>query len=498
MGNRIAKHVWKDETWERSTYYLLDAQGNQVSIYEHRVLINTALFNLEENNIYGTSRVGSKHSNLNVLNTSITQNYVHQLGNKNYEFTNHLGNVLTVFTDKKIPQGEDNNGKVDGYEIGIFSTADYSPFGVQLDGRSMRSEGYRYGFNGQEKTDELSGSGNHTTATFWEYSSRIGRRWNTDPVVKEYISPYACFGNNPIFYADPNGDDWVGCNSNGGDAGNLEWRDDITTEEQAKEMGFDIYHKVGTVIQGRLNKSDDFQGVYLGKGFAHYSKEMKDPESGVSSIPEASSGLSDLLKSPILPSPGYKISNPEALKRAWMNDPDPFIGIMNKFAMGAALAPAAIMALPSIYQYGGGALKYGYEGMKLYHNSIGVNGGYVNAGLNYLNQSYTTGELGMNGKSISGLIMAGSLPFNASLFGQIAVGASDPWGSINFSSSKGLYLDGFVSGNQTIQKTMALSTMGLFGPLYQQVPLFNSKGINFLIEQGAMAPMQKALQNVEE
>ena len=45
---------------------------------------------------------------------------------------------------------------------------------------------------------------------------------------------------------------------------------------------------------------------------------------------------------------------------------------------------------------------------------------------------------------------------------------------------------------------MALSTMGLFGPLYQQVPLFNSKGINFLIEQGAMATMQKALQNVEE
>jgi hypothetical protein len=191
-------------------------------------------------------------------------------------------------------------------------------------------------------------------------------------------------------------------------------------------------------------------------------------------------------------------SSPKALESAWMNDPDPFIGIINKAAMGAALAPAAIMSLPSIYQYGGGALKYGYEGMKLYHNSIGVNGGYVNAGLNYLNQSYTTGELGMNGKSISGLIMAGSLPFNASLFGQIAVGASDPWGSINFSSSKGLYLDGFVSGNQTIQKTMALSTMGLFGPLYQQVPLFNSKGINFLIEQGAMAPMQKALQNVEE
>jgi YD repeat-containing protein len=58
MGNRIAKHVWKDETWERSTYYLLDAQGNQVSIYEHNpdaqslnLCIQCDLFNSSKNEI---------------------------------------------------------------------------------------------------------------------------------------------------------------------------------------------------------------------------------------------------------------------------------------------------------------------------------------------------------------------------------------------------------------------------------------------------------------
>ncbi len=37
------------------------------------------------------------------------------------------------------------------------------------------------------------------------YDSRIGRRWERDPVVKEWESPYAAFKNNPIQFADPLG-----------------------------------------------------------------------------------------------------------------------------------------------------------------------------------------------------------------------------------------------------------------------------------------------------
>lgn len=36
---------------------------------------------------------------------------------------------------------------------------------------------YRYGFNGQEKVDEIAGQGNHYTAEFWEYDSRTGRQF---------------------------------------------------------------------------------------------------------------------------------------------------------------------------------------------------------------------------------------------------------------------------------------------------------------------------------
>jgi RHS repeat-associated protein len=58
--------------------------------------------------------------------------------------------------------------------------------------------------NGQEKDDEIA-QGIYT-AMYWEYDSRIGRRWNLDPKPFVGISYYSCFLNNPIMFADPNGD----------------------------------------------------------------------------------------------------------------------------------------------------------------------------------------------------------------------------------------------------------------------------------------------------
>ncbi len=70
--------------------------------------------------------------------------------------------------------------------------------------RSWNSTASRYGFNGQEKDSEI-GEGIYT-AEFWQYDSRIGRRWNIDPVIDPSESPYACFKNNPIAFNDPAGD----------------------------------------------------------------------------------------------------------------------------------------------------------------------------------------------------------------------------------------------------------------------------------------------------
>jgi hypothetical protein len=68
----------------------------------------------------------------------------------------------------------------------------------------------KYGFNGQEKCPEIAEG--HTTALFWEYDSRLGRRWNLDPKPNPSISQYATFENNPIKFSDVLGDTVKGNN----------------------------------------------------------------------------------------------------------------------------------------------------------------------------------------------------------------------------------------------------------------------------------------------
>ena len=66
---------------------------------------------------------------------------------------------------------------------------------------------YRYAFNGQERETEVSPGA--YSAEFWMYESRLGRRWNREPLIEKYpfLSSYACFQNNPILFSDPDGRD---------------------------------------------------------------------------------------------------------------------------------------------------------------------------------------------------------------------------------------------------------------------------------------------------
>jgi hypothetical protein len=65
--------------------------------------------------------------------------------------------------------------------------------------------GYKYSLNGQEKSTEIEPGGSSTTAEFWQYDARLGRRWNMDPVPATGITDYATFYNNPIQFSDPLG-----------------------------------------------------------------------------------------------------------------------------------------------------------------------------------------------------------------------------------------------------------------------------------------------------
>ena len=71
--------------------------------------------------------------------------------------------------------------------------------------RSSSLDKYRYGFNGQEKENSVNGSYSTTSAEFWMYDGRLGRRWDVDPVFIPSVSSYSTFLNCPVFYSDPNG-----------------------------------------------------------------------------------------------------------------------------------------------------------------------------------------------------------------------------------------------------------------------------------------------------
>lgn len=91
------------------------------------------------------------------------------------------------------------------YSSVLNNVTDYYAFGSIMPGRNYNSPNYRYGFNGQEKDDEVYGSGNLNTAEFWGYDTRLGRRWNMDPEPFDFMSEYSCFANNPIMFPDPLG-----------------------------------------------------------------------------------------------------------------------------------------------------------------------------------------------------------------------------------------------------------------------------------------------------
>ena len=132
-------------------------------------------------------------------------------GDKRYELSNHLGNVLVVINDKKIPEFEKPDMPETGlvaFNADVLSYSDYYPFGMLQDARHGSKANYRYGFNGMEKDDELKGEGNSYDFGARMYDSRVGRWFSTDPIEKSFssFSPYIYSFNNPILFTDPDGE----------------------------------------------------------------------------------------------------------------------------------------------------------------------------------------------------------------------------------------------------------------------------------------------------
>lgn len=127
-------------------------------------------------------------------------------GNQTINFTsNTTGNVTVEISSQITGSG---TYSVNPYiDIDNFNLSWDSTYTAYVNNCGSNAENYKYGFNTQEKDNEIAGENNFYTAEFWEYDARIARRWNVDPVFKEFESPYACFGGNSIYYNDIKGDD---------------------------------------------------------------------------------------------------------------------------------------------------------------------------------------------------------------------------------------------------------------------------------------------------
>jgi RHS repeat-associated protein len=85
---------------------------------------------------------------------------------------------------------------------------DYYPYGMLIAERSWSSSGYRYGYQGYEKDNEVKGDGNSYTTEWRIYDPRLGKWLSPDPLTRKYpsMSPYLAYGGNPILIIDVAGD----------------------------------------------------------------------------------------------------------------------------------------------------------------------------------------------------------------------------------------------------------------------------------------------------
>jgi RHS repeat-associated protein len=248
-GNRLWKKVTpKGSGAVISTYYYLrDAQGNEMCRYvKYTNTTSQLMYVAEEHSIYGSSRVGVDNRKDTLYKAGSyspawggANTSRRALGLKSFELANHLGNVLVTVSDKPIYKVSSTTIH---FNPEITSISDYYPFGAPINGRSYSSTEYRFGYNTQEKTDEIKGSGNSYDYDARIYDTRLGRFLSPDPLAKNYlpIAPYVFTMNNPIMFLD--GDGRVIKDANG---------NTIVVSADAKgNAAFTVIDKKGNVVEG--------------------------------------------------------------------------------------------------------------------------------------------------------------------------------------------------------------------------------------------------------
>ncbi len=144
QGNRISKALFRSNGTISYTWYVRDAQGNTLATYQSsgtNTISQLGDFPLSviERHLYGSSRLGINSQQVDVDGGPLSMQYVQAFkqyrGYKQYELSNHLGNVLATVTDKKKGVDTNTDGFADYYDADVTTAQDYYPFGMLMPGR---------------------------------------------------------------------------------------------------------------------------------------------------------------------------------------------------------------------------------------------------------------------------------------------------------------------------------------------------------------------------
>jgi hypothetical protein len=201
---------------------------------------------------------------------------------------------------------------------------------MMMPGRKYSAQsGYRYGFNGMEKSNEIKGDNNSYEAKDWEYDPRISRRWNVDPILKEFESPYLSFSGNPIIFADPLGDDAKDWIKKADSKGNVHytWDANVTGEDKTP-AGYTYVGKSGSYYAWEGHQVNLWEGGNWSGGSGETFSS-----GDAATVPP--------VQDKCMANPGCGAANSEPIKmvQATMSSPDP-LGGYTDFERGMITSPA--------------------------------------------------------------------------------------------------------------------------------------------------------------
>ena len=216
-GNRISKTETAGSS-VTTTWYVRDAQGNPLAIYAASSSVKGGDLILSERDLYGSKRLGLARSAIDVAADSVPvvtslpllgwgNPGIFVRGNKLFELSNHLGNVLATISDRHYGISSDGS-TVDHFNPVVLDANDYYPFGSLEPGRTYDASGaYRYGFNGKENDNEVKGVGDEQDYGMRIYDPRVGRFLSVDPITDKYpaLTPYQFASNTPLWGIDQDG-----------------------------------------------------------------------------------------------------------------------------------------------------------------------------------------------------------------------------------------------------------------------------------------------------